>query len=154
MSPNLLFHGRKKSLGVKESRQPVRLRPARINPLEELLVSLQQPREPVSQGACLPTFLQPRGWYPGIKECIEGVDQVGIEGNGTGNGHTQALEGRRRQLGYNIQPVDLLPKVNGERLSVTTGELAKLLLGLLLIKHGWYLEQQVLTDLIDHLLPA
>lgn len=47
-STYLLFHSCQESLGIKESGEPVCLGSASIDPLEELLVPLQQAREPVS----------------------------------------------------------------------------------------------------------
>jgi hypothetical protein len=62
------------------------------------------------------------------------------------------LEGCGGELGDDVEPVNLLPQVHSQGLGGAPRQLLELLLGLLLVKHGGHLGQQVLTDLVNNLL--
>ena len=62
-------------LGIEEASDPVCLGPARIQPLGELLMALQQAQEPVAQRGRLPGASQPLGRNARVEQRIQSLDQ-------------------------------------------------------------------------------
>ncbi len=92
-------------LRIEEASHPVGFWAASIQPLVELVIPLQQPQEPVSQCAGLPRLLQPVLGNASIEERIQAVYEASTEGNGTGDGQAQILEGAGGELDDNVEAV-------------------------------------------------
>ena len=148
---DLLQRGGEEALGVEEAREPVGLGPAVVEPPAELLVAVDEAREPRSHARRLPGHPDPHGRDAAVVEGVEGLDEVRGEDDGARDGQAEVLERLARQVDDDVEPVDLLAQVHGERLALA--QLRDLLDHVLPLEHGRHLLEPVLAEAVHLVLP-
>ena len=146
---HLLLHRGEETLWVEETREPVRLGPALPQPLIQLLVPHEQALEPRADRRALPRLLEPRRGDGGVEELVQRVHQVTRERQRSRDCELKILESLGGEDYDDVQPVNLLPEVNGQGLGGPAGELLQHLLGNLRHERLGNLGEEVRADGVD-----